>query len=265
MIDVITVDLDGIFTDLHLFQNWMIYDYHTKRGLEVPKIRNPFGYDIFEQYEISKNLRDIMWLEYYPIYCKYCKPREAVFEILKSWQEQGKKVPLVTGRAFATTPIVKNWVKKWTTEWLGESDFIPDEIVWVPEKDSGLYKAKACVDLNSKLMIDDKASNFDNLLEVVDTICLNIMWNILYEANNKPYELYRANKWNQIREIVEVLDTNNKNEIKKLISRNKIMLTEHEEMQKKIELPPKKLLLEKDNKASTRERYFEFSRRDKNV
>ena len=206
MIDVITSDADGILTDLYLYQHWMVYDYHTKRGLEVPKIKNPFAYDITEIYEIPKKKRDIMWIEYYPHYCKYCEARKESFETLKFWQGRGTKIAIATARAFATNVLLGPLARKWYEDWQSTYDFVPDEIIWCPEKNSGPAKAKACLDLRSELMIEDKTDNFEYILNVCDIIGINTPYNQNYQPIDKLYNLYMVNEWPQIRQKVEEIE-----------------------------------------------------------
>ena len=247
MLKVIACDLDGIFTDLFLYQIWMVYDYYVSKGLTVPEIKNPEEYGITKVFGIPKNERNAIWLEYYKPYCQRCMAHEQSFETAKEWQGEGRKVPLVTGRAFATLPIIKYFIRRWVNEWLELYKFKPDGIYWVPEKDSGIYKAKVCHDLKADIIIDDKATNFDYLLDVCPVATLNTPWNIDYYAQDKPNDLYRANNWLQIKEIIQTLDINNPYEIAGLLLNNRVLVEEYKRMFKDIEYPPKSLLIGKED------------------
>lgn len=205
MIKVITSDADGILTDLEQYQHWMVKDYFTKRGKEVPKIINPEAYDIADIYEITKKRRQIIWLEYFKNYCLSCEPRENAFEVLKYWQSLGIKISIVTARAFATNKLIGPVARKWYEEWQSMFDFIPNEIIYCPEKDSGPAKAKACKELNSQLMIEDKLDNFDPILEVCDIIGINTSYNQGFVPINKPNELYMVDNWNEVKETSEFI------------------------------------------------------------
>lgn len=206
MIDVISTDIDGILTDLYNYQVWMVENYFKMRNEEVPAIKNPNAYDIAEIFEISKARRNIIWLDGYKRYRLYCEARKEAFETLKYWQEQGKKIVIVSAPAFAKTPIIGPKVIKWIEYWEQYHNFIPDEVVWCPEKNSGPAKAQACIDLNSKLMIEDKADNLDYTLEVCDSIALPTPYNQNYSPDNKPFDFYFSQDWPQIRKTVEQIE-----------------------------------------------------------
>lgn len=206
MIKVITSDVDGILTDLEKYQHWMVKDYFTKRGKKVPKIVNQEAYDIADKYEITKKRRQIIWLEYFKNYCLSCEPWENAFETLKYWQESGTKIGIVTARAFATNPLLGPLARKWYEEWQAMYDFVPDEIIWCPEKNSGPSKAKACIDLKSELMLEDKIDNIENILDVCDTIAIETSYNENYQPINKPYDFYMVEDWSQIRKQVDTIE-----------------------------------------------------------
>ncbi|MDD4187322.1 MAG: hypothetical protein PHX04_00905 [Bacilli bacterium] len=207
MIDIITTDIDGILTDLYRHQIWMVEHYYKSKGKEVPKIKNPKAYDIAEIFEISKNRRNIIWLENYKYYRLYCEARKESFETLKYWQERGKKIGFISAPAFATTPLLGPKVIKWIQEWQNLYDFVPDEVIWCPEKESGLAKAIACKELKSELMIEDKADNLDFTLEVCDSIALSTPYNLGYQPENKPFDFYMKENWSEIRSTVDELDS----------------------------------------------------------
>lgn len=206
MVDIITTDVDGILTDLYRYQIWMVEHYYKSRGKEVPKIKNSNAYDIADIYEISKNRRNIIWLENYKYYRLYCEARKESFETLKYWQGRGKKIGLVSAPAFAITPLIGPKVIKWIQEWQNIYNFVPDEVIWCPEKESGPAKAKACKELKSKLMIEDKADNLDCTLEVCDSIGIPTPYNQGYQPENKPFDFYMKENWLEIRSTVDKLD-----------------------------------------------------------
>ena len=55
--------------------------------------------------------------------------RKNAFDILNYWQEQGKKIVLVTAPAFGTYPIIGSTVKNWCKDWHEAYNFIPNDII----------------------------------------------------------------------------------------------------------------------------------------
>ncbi len=206
MIKVIACDVDGILTNLYLYQEVMVKHYFLSKGKEVPKKVNPDAYDIAEIYGLSKRERSIIWLNGYKNYRMFVDARINSFKTLKYWQERGRKIALVTSPAFVNYPIIGPKVKDWCYFWLDLNDFVPDEIVWCPEKDSGPAKAQACKDLKSDVMIEDKVSNLEYTLEVCDSIALPTPYNRDYQPENKPFDFYINNDWIEINETINELD-----------------------------------------------------------
>ena len=202
-IEVLCTDADGVLNDLEAFQRWMIVDYYRQTGKPMPKVINPNGYDVTKMYEIGKLRRNIIWLQYFKQYCLEHPARPKTFETLKKIQSMGIQVPIVTSRAFVTTPILKHTARDWFEEWLELNEFEPDGIDYCVEKGSGPAKAAAVQKRKGDLMIDDKNDNFDAILEVCDTVGFPAMYNRDYVPENKPHDFYWApNYWEDVEEIV---------------------------------------------------------------
>lgn len=205
-INVICTDLDGILNDLEAFNEWMIKDYFTSIGKPVPEKKNPHAYDIRDIYELSKILRDRIWIIYYPIYCQKFGPRSNAFDVLRYWQENNKEVNVTTARAFVTNLFFGKIARNWVEMWLQENNFKPNEIVWSSEKNTPIQKVEAYKQLKADFGIDDKPDVLDALLGVCDMATINTSHNALYVPQAKVYKLYRHDNFLQIKDTVDTLD-----------------------------------------------------------
>ena len=196
-IDVICCDADGVVIDLDKYQKWAFNDYYTKIGQPVPEIINPEAYDPSDIYGISKELRFKIMSQYFPHYCQVARPRKDFLEMLRAFQLNGKKVNMVTARAMALDPKMGTTIQFWFGQWLyAFGDFVPDEIIFCSEENSGLEKAEACLKLignKGGIMYEDKPDNFDYLLDVCTTIGIRQPWNNGYiPPENAKYSYYLA-------------------------------------------------------------------------
>lgn len=205
-IKVICTDLDGILNNLEKFNEWMIWNYFTLKGEPVPEKKNPHAYDVRDIYELSKTQRDIIWLKNYKYYCLKFGPRSHAFEVLRYWQESGKKVDVTTARAFVTNIFLGNMARNWAEMWFQQNNFKPNEIVWCSEKNTPIEKVKAYKLLHADFGLEDKPDVLDSLLDVCDMAAINTDHNELYVPNRKLYTLYRHDDFLQIKDTVDILD-----------------------------------------------------------
>ena len=213
-IDSIGLDMDGVLVDLEGYQYSKGIPYFCKKFNKKPEevIEDSFAYDIEEIFNCTKNERMIFWLKYIWGYCLTMPAREGASEITHKWHKEGRHVNIITSRVYVMQDdFLGALFRKMVYLWLKKNNIYFDNIRFCSEEKSYVDKVDACIEFDTKLMVDDKMNNLKELKKILKTVCFDAGWNrILEDENIKRVEsFYEVDNYIQELESQKVKKLNN--------------------------------------------------------
>ena len=180
----IGIDIDGVLTNMETWQcesaSKYMYEKYNKN------IKNDKGYDTSEIYGVTKEQDSKWWFDTYSEYMKQ-KPRDYASEITNKLAEEGNKIFIVTARCVEKgyTEMSEKEMQEGVRNWLKDNKIKYDEIYFSCED-----KLKVCKKLKLDMMIEDKASNVEQISKVLPVYCFDAKYNRGLKENKNITRCY---------------------------------------------------------------------------
>ena len=176
----IGVDADGTKNNLEEFNFKVLVPEYKKlfrkqNGLpadfevtDAMVIKNPNGYDIREIVGCTDEERSKIWTPHLIPYCLTYPPRKDCFEVIKTWQDEGKRVHDITARIYTTDGDWKAWLSRkmfetWNLMYGFPKGVRMDSITYCSEKNAVQDKIEACQRLGIQVMAEDRMDNAEGI------------------------------------------------------------------------------------------------------
>lgn len=186
-IDNIGLDMDGVLIDLQTYQFTRGISYFMKkldRDFEELVV-NPLAYDIEDIFGVTRDERMAFWGRKIWAYCLTFPVREGASELTHKWHDEGRMVDIITSRVYAELDNFIGFLfRSMVKIYLAVNNIYYDRLKFCREKNSGEDKAKACIEFNTSLMVDDKIDNLEAVKDIALTLCFDNNWNKEYEDEN---------------------------------------------------------------------------------
>lgn len=177
----IGIDIDGVITDVGKFQ----LEYGSKFYFEKyhKSIKNHKGYEVSDIFDVSKEMDDEFWNQYFIDYSKNASPRGFASEVMKKLKENGNELYIITARGnylFHSGSVMSyDENKKVVLNWLEKNGIIYDKIIFSPED-----KLQICKENHIDLMIEDKPRNIEMISKEIPVICFHNEYNESIQGEN---------------------------------------------------------------------------------
>lgn len=177
----IGIDIDGVITDVGKFQ----LEYGSKFYFEKyhKSIKNHKGYEVSDIFDVSEEMDDEFWNQYFLDYSKNASPRGFVSEVMKKLKENSNELYIITARGnyFSHSGSVMSYDenKKVVLNWLEKNGIIYDKIIFSPED-----KLQICKENHIDLMIEDKPRNIEMISKEIPVICFHNEYNESIQGEN---------------------------------------------------------------------------------
>lgn len=180
IIDNIGLDMDGVLVDLEKYQYLKGIPYFCKKFNKKPEdvIEDSFAYDIEDIFKCTNNERMNFWIKYIWEYCLFFPARKGASEITHKWHNEGRKVDIITSRVYVMRDdFLGEIFRKMVYIWLKNNNIYFDKIKFCSEEKSYIDKIEACKAYHTKLMVDDKINNLEELKKFLLAVCFDASWN----------------------------------------------------------------------------------------
>lgn len=190
----IGIDTDGVLTDMS--------DYLLRTGNKRLKREpiNPNAYSIEEMFNASKWEVIKHGLPIFIGYCKNCLPREDTSKIIQRLNGEGHELFEITARKFVA---MKNplgaYSRKMLLEWYKNNGLKFKKVVFCSEKNTAVEKAKACMELGVKVMIEDRSEIATRL---ADNGIKVFLFDAPYNQELSDDRIQRVFDWNEIYRLI---------------------------------------------------------------
>jgi len=194
----IGIDTDGVLTDMASFLQIVGSNYLKREPSNVS------AYSVEEMFGASKweKLRYGMLL--FVNYCKNCPPRDGTKKVLDQLKRDGYELYEITARKFVTmkNPLGK-YSRKMLLAWYQKHGLEFSNIVFCSETNTGKEKAKACLELEIKIMVEDKPDVVKSLAEEGITV---LLFDAPYNQNISGAGIIRCCSWDEVYQNIKVLN-----------------------------------------------------------
>ncbi len=190
----IGVDVDGVLTNIEKYQlekGSIFFDKYNK------KIVDPKGYETTTIFDVSSELDDLFWNEYYRDYCTNSCCREYANDVINKLKNEGNEIIIITARSTwipTDNSMSREEARNIIINWLKQNDICYDKII-ISEED----KLDICLNNNIDIMIEDKVDNINKISTKIPVICFNAGYNEKCKGEN----IYRAYSWYDIYHILK--------------------------------------------------------------
>lgn len=187
----IGIDVDGVLINKDSFQ--------LKYGKEFfkKKIINKEEYYIKNIFDLTSEQCRSFWNNYIREYINQ-NVKDNASSVIEKLSSEGNKIFIITARGFdinSYTDLVTNdYMKEHTKNWLDKNHIIYDKLIFTKES-----KTKYIVENKIDIMIEDKPIN----IEEISNYCKTIKYNCTYNNNVYGKNIYSANDWLEIYNIVK--------------------------------------------------------------
>ncbi|MGN1268810.1 MAG: hypothetical protein ACI4U0_04865 [Candidatus Aphodocola sp.] len=184
----IGVDIDGVLNDIGQWHYSCGYKFcienHINRGF------HPHEYLIEKQFELTDEENYKFWKEYIFDVMVSIPTRPYAGKILQLLQEMGHEIIILTARdnRYLTNQYA-NTMNFYVEEWLTKNGISYNEII----AGAGNKKDK-CLKNKIDIMIEDKASNVEEISNYIPVLCFDAPYN----QNIKKDNVVRVYSWYQI-------------------------------------------------------------------
>lgn len=179
------IDVDGVLTDIWLYQMNKAIPYFKKHNIEL---KHEKEYDIKDIFECTDKQREKFWLIYICEYCLRLKMTDGAAETVRILKQKGNQIYIITGRAHTKEKGVVGFIfRKMLKYWLRKNKFVYDKIFYVTEEGSSEEKYNICIQENIDVLVDDKPTNLLPLKDKLKIVCFPAKWN----EDNHDLDKYR--------------------------------------------------------------------------
>ena len=179
------IDVDGVLTDIWLYQMNNAIPYFKKHNIEL---KHEKEYDIKDIFECTDKQREKFWLIYIWEYCLRLKMTDGAAETVRILKQKGNQIYIITGRAHTKEKGVVGFIfRKMLKYWLRKNKFVYDKIFYVTEEGSSEEKYNICIQENIDVLVDDKPTNLLPLKDKLKIVCFPAKWN----EDNHDLDKYR--------------------------------------------------------------------------
>lgn len=179
------IDVDGVLTDIWLYQMNKAIPYFKKHNIEL---KHEKEYDIKDIFECTDKQREKFWSIYIWEYCLRLKMTDGAAETVRILKQKGNQIYIITGRAHTKEKGVVGFVfRKMLKYWLWKNKFVYDKIFYVTEEGSSEEKYNICIQENIDVLVDDKPTNLLPLKDKLKIVCFPAKWN----EDNHDLDKYR--------------------------------------------------------------------------
>lgn len=177
----IGIDIDGVLTNVEQFS----LDYFTKYCYEHNinyKIGNP-SYELYEIFNVNKNIENDFWQEYIFDYAKYEKPRLFAKDAIDELKKMGYEIYILTARYLTNQDNeLGEKMRNMVEQWLINNDIYYDKLIF--SKADKERKVDEIKEYNIDLMIEDNPNNVMELSKITKVICFNTTYNQKCNGNS---------------------------------------------------------------------------------
>lgn len=181
----IGIDIDGVMTD--------VLAYIKEKGqifLNKP-IVNEEGFDVADIFDVSKEVEDAFWSEYYGDYIKTVQARKGVGEVTQKLKSEGNKIFVITSRyvkpSYGFNSKEEHY--KITEEFLNKNGIYYDELLYAKQP-----KVKEANEKEIDIFIDDSPTNIMALSKVTRVFIMDEPYNRTSYAKGAV----RVHDWQEI-------------------------------------------------------------------
>lgn len=196
----IGIDTDGVLTDMASFLQMLGSNYLKREPSNVS------AYSVEEMFGASKweKLRYGMLL--FVNYCKNCPPRDGTKKVLDQLKRDGYELHEITARKFVTmkNPLGE-YSRKMLLTWYKKHGLEFANIVFCSETNTGVEKAKACIELGIKIMVEDKPDVAKQLVQDGITV---LLFDAPYNQGLEGDGIVRCSSWEEVYQQIVVLSQN---------------------------------------------------------
>jgi uncharacterized HAD superfamily protein len=179
------IDVDGVLTDIWLYQMNKAIPYFKKHNIEL---KHEKEYDIKDIFECTDKQREKFWSIYIWEYCLRLKMTDGAAETVRILKQKGNQIYIITGRAHTKEKgVVGAIFRKMLKYWLRKNKFVYDKIFYVTEEGSSEEKYNICIQENIDVLVDDKPTNLLPLKDKLKIVCFPAKWN----EDNHDLDKYR--------------------------------------------------------------------------
>lgn len=179
------IDVDGVLTDIWLYQMNKAIPYFKKHNIEL---KHEKEYDIKDIFECTDKQREKFWSIYIWEYCLRLKMTDGAAETVRILKQKGNQIYIITGRAHTKEKGVVGFIfRKMLKYWLRKNKFVYDKIFYVTEEGSSEEKYNICIQENIDVLVDDKPTNLLPLKDKLKIVCFPAKWN----EDNHHLDKYR--------------------------------------------------------------------------
>lgn len=194
----IGIDIDGVMTD--------VLAYIKEKGkifLNKP-IVNEEGFDIADIFDVSKEVEDEFWSEYYGDYIKNVQARENVGEITQKLKKEGNNIFVITSRYVKPDYGFNSEEEHYriTENFLEKNGIYYDELIYAKQP-----KVKEANEKKIDIFIDDSPTNIMALSKVTRVFIMDEPYNRRCYAKGAV----RVRDWQEIYgEVQKIKEKNSK-------------------------------------------------------
>lgn len=179
----IGVDTDDVILEYNSFMK-----EKGKKFFEQ-EVKNKYGYDLADIFDISDKQRTNFWLKYLGLYMVQ-KVNPDIKKTLNEYVEKGYEVNNITARVFTTKKGIIGWIFRiiHNAAWKANGLKINGKRYFCSEKMSAVEKAMICRLRGIDFMFEDKIDNIEKILELsslTTVFCITRDHNVNYYFNNK--------------------------------------------------------------------------------
>lgn len=201
IIDKIGLDMDGVLEDLQSYQisRGIVYFSKKQNVFQTDElIKNINTYDIQDIFGCTKEERMNFWKRYIWEYALLFPAREGASEITHKWHDEGRTIDIITSRVYVMRDDMLGLLFRWMVKiWLMKNKIYYDTIKFCSEENSSIDKKNACLELGTKLMVDDKIENLLSLKQEILVNCYHANWNQELTDINRVHNFYQIDKYIQ--------------------------------------------------------------------
>lgn len=193
----IGIDTDGVLTDMASYLQKMGRYYLNREPSDTT------AYNVEDIFCTSKWEKMRYGIPLFVNYCKKCPPREGTKRVIEKLNKEGYELHEVTARKFVT---MKNplglYSKKLLLKWYKKHGLEFKSIVFCSEKNTGVEKTNACLNLNIKIMVEDRPEIAVKLAEDDITV---LLFDAPYNQNCSGERIVRCFSWDDVYKQIKSL------------------------------------------------------------
>ncbi len=197
----ISTDIDGVVLPLGQYQIEKGNKYFNKKGIYI---KDETKYSIKEIFGVTRKEELDFWKIYIWQYSMIMKANNHVSEMIKKWQEESRKVPVITSRVYVTEDNFLGTLFRTNLKAnLLFNNIKADGVHFCGEETSAKDKANVADEIDTDALIDDKV---DNCREIAKrgkiAFCVDNKWNQGFEHEN----VIRVRDFKEVDRYIKLLE-----------------------------------------------------------